>query len=139
MTSGKGIKGVVVDGGIRDIQEHRDLKFPVGSMKALQLIEQVHARYHSTLGQATFVRPSFLNVPVTIHPLPPLSEPPFPSVDVSPGDIMICDMDGCVVIPQGMVADVAALAKRLKAIDEKVRIDLIAGRGVQETMKKHRG
>jgi regulator of RNase E activity RraA len=104
----------------------------------LQSSFQVHARHHSTLGQNTFVRPSRLNIPLSIRHLPPLFETPFPNVDVTPGDILICDIDGCVAIPGRALEDVIHLAKKMKDIDEHVRRDLLAGKGVQETMKKWR-
>jgi regulator of RNase E activity RraA len=40
----KGILGVVVDGGIRDIKEHRDMEFPVCTRSFCR------AHFRSTLG-----------------------------------------------------------------------------------------
>ncbi|RSH87447.1 hypothetical protein EHS25_003357 [Saitozyma podzolica] len=83
--------------------------------------------------------PSTLSEPLTIHPLPPASEPPFPSITVSPGDYLLCDVDGCVAIPAGRVEEVVDLAEKMGLADEKVREDLEKGGGVAESMARWRG
>ena len=97
------------------------------------------ARHHTTLGPTGFSYPSVLNQPITIDPLPPLAEPRFPSVTVNPGDVLLCDIDGCVVIPSERVAEVAEAAKRRKVLDEKIREELMRGGKVGETMRRIRG
>ncbi|KAL7421697.1 hypothetical protein Q5752_003467 [Cryptotrichosporon argae] len=123
----KGIAGAVIDGGCRDLREHRALGFPV------------FARHRTTLGPSTFTRVLALNVPLTVRPVGPASDPPFPDTVVEPGDYIVADIDGVVVVPQGMEDEVASSAERAAAVDEKVRSDLEAGGGVTEIMLKWRG
>lgn len=137
----KGISAAIIDGGCRDISEHRELSYPVKCLDVLLHSEsdnQVFARHHSTLGQSSFTRPSELNCPLIIKPLPPHSVPPFPDTIVMPGDIIVADIDGVVVIPKGKVGEVVELAERGKGIDERIAEDLKAGRGVAESFAKWR-
>jgi regulator of RNase E activity RraA len=73
-----------------------------------------------------------------IKPLPPHSVPSFPDTIVMPGDILVADLDGVVVIPKGKVGEVVELAERGKAVDERIAKDLKAGRGVAESFAKWR-
>lgn len=73
-----------------------------------------------------------------IKPLLPHSVPAFPDTVVVPGDIIVADIDGVVVIPKGKVGEVVELAERGKMIDERVAKDLKAGRGVAESFAKWR-
>lgn len=123
----KGVQGAVLDGGCRDLNEHRALGFPV------------FARGHSVLGPGTFTRVRALNVPLTIKPAPPNAEPPFPEITVNPGDYVVADLDGVVVVTPDMAEKVLAKARPAREADEKVRADLLKGKGVSESMLKHRG
>jgi len=55
-----------------------------------------------------------------------------------PGDILLADLDGVVVIPRGKVREVVELAERGKEVDERIAKDLKAGRGVAESFAKWR-
>jgi len=129
MTAGaqrRGALGVVISGRCRDLAEHRSANFPV------------FARGLSTLGQSPFTRPSAVNVPVAITPVPETADA-FPEAVVSPGDIVVADEDGVVFVPPPMVELVLALAQKGRAVDAKCMEDIRAGTGIQETFKKHRG
>ncbi|KAI0829797.1 RraA-like protein [Trametes gibbosa] len=119
-------RGVIISGRCRDLAEHRAASFPV------------FARGHSTLGQSPFTRPSAVNVPLTISP-PDAAEEDFPAVQVFPGDWMIADEDGVVCVPAALAKDVVALAVKGREVDERCMQDIKAGKGVQETFKRHRG
>ncbi|KAE8537872.1 hypothetical protein D1P53_005933 [Cryptococcus gattii VGV] len=131
----KGLKGVVIRGGCRDLAEHRELGFPV------------YASYHTTLGQKSFVRPSLLSVPIDMSPhyysspsIASLYSPSFEyRIIVKPGDIIVCDEDGCVAVPPDLVERVVEKGKEGRDIDENVRKDLEKGKGVKESMAKWRG
>lgn len=131
----KGIKGVVIKGGCRDLAEHRELGFPV------------YANYHTTLGQKSFVRPSLLSVPVDMSPhyyssptIVSLYPPSFEyKITVNPGDIIVCDEDGCVAVPPDLIEKVVEKGKEGRDVDENVRKDLEKGKGVKESMAKWRG
>jgi len=55
-----------------------------------------------------------------------------------PGDILVADQDGVVVIPRGKVGEVVELAEKGKGVDERIAKDLKAGRGVAESFAKWR-
>jgi len=125
----RGVQGVVLSGRCRDIIQNRGFNFPI------------FARGHSTRGQKLLSRPSELNIPLTIHPIP---EPEtggerveiFPSTTVHPGDIIVGDVEGVVCIPLGMVDAVLKQCKVGTEVEEKRMEDLRAGKGVHATLEK---
>lgn len=131
MTAGaqsQGAVGVIISGRCRDLAEHRAADFPV------------FARGHSTVGQSPFVRPSGVNVTLTIHPKDVGDGPDaFDPVTVTPGDWIVADEDGVVCVPVDMVDKVVELAKKGQETDAKCMADIKAGKGVQASFKKHRG
>ncbi len=129
-----GVEGVILDGRCRDLSEHRQAGFPV------------FARGHSTLGQSPFTRPSELQVPLTITDptLPPSSDdspsnPPFPSITVNPGDLLLADEDGVVCVPPDLAEQAVDLAAKGVEIDARCMEDLQKGRSIKETFAEHRG
>lgn len=146
-----GVLGVVLDGRCRDLSEHRDAHFPVRPTCNVFCAQpnpesvQVFSRGHSTLGQSPFTRPSELQIPLTISD-PTLTaasnstdDPAFPSVTINPGDLILADLDGVVVVSPEMAEGVCEIAQKGKAIDEKCMEDLKQGRTIAETFKEHRG
>ncbi|KAL1680329.1 ribonuclease E inhibitor RraA/Dimethylmenaquinone methyltransferase [Schizophyllum commune] len=132
----RGALGVVISGRCRDLAEHRSLGFPV------------FARGQSTLGQSPFTRPSEINVPLTIAPIPNLGSgtdvsgsnaDAFPAAVVSPGDWIVGDEDGVVVVAQSMEEEVVEKALKGRDVDAKCMEDIKAGKGVQASFKLHRG
>lgn len=125
----RGVKGVVIDGRCRDLAEHREAGF------------SIYARGHSTLGQSPFTRPSVLQEPITIHarPDPIQGEEAFPPVTVHPGDFILADEDGVVVIPQKDIEEVVRRCHHNGEVDTKCMADLRNGRTVAATFKEHRG
>ncbi|KAL1736153.1 ribonuclease E inhibitor RraA/Dimethylmenaquinone methyltransferase [Schizophyllum commune] len=128
----RGALGVVISGRCRDLAEHRSLGFPV------------FARGQSTLGQSPFTRPSEINVPLTIAPIPnlapqPNSEDAFPAAVVSPGDWIVGDEDGVVVVAQSLEQEVVEKALKGREVDARCMEDIKAGKGVQASFKLHRG
>jgi len=63
----------------------------------------------------------------------------FPSITISPYDLILADLDGVVVVPPDLVDQVIEKAINGREVDEKCRIDLEKGRGVKETFSEHRG
>jgi len=95
----KGITGLVIDGGCRDISEIRKERFPV-FCRGIGRTE--------TIGRQE-LRPEHVNIPVTVG-----------RVLVEPGDFVIGDDDGVVVVPKEL-AD--AVSKRaLKQIQDDRRM-----------------
>ena len=94
----KGIVGLVIDGGCRDIAEIRKERFPV-FCKGVGRTE--------TVGRQE-LRPEDVNIPVTVG-----------GVLIEPGDFVMGDDDGVVVIPRN-IADVVSL-RALKQFQEDRR------------------
>jgi len=125
MTAGaktRGVRGVVVDGRVRDLAEQREDGFPV------------FARAPSILGAGAFTRPSSLAIPVTIH-----RGDGHPPLIVHPGDVIVADLDGVVCVPVERVAEVAEECRKGMETDARCMEAIRAGAGVQETFKKFRG
>lgn len=102
---------------------------------------QIYARGHSTLGQSPFTRPSLLQEPITIHARqdPTQTEEAFPSVTIHPGDYILADEDGVVIVPRSDIEEVLKRCKKNKEVDAKCMADLKQGRSIAETFKEHRG
>jgi regulator of RNase E activity RraA len=142
-----GAAGAIVDGRVRDLQEHRDLGFPVRSppTQVIKLFPshssiyahthtQVFARGVSTTAGQEVARPSEVNVPVRLN-----GGTAQPNAWIHPGDYIVADLDGVVCIPQALVQRVLEHASQLVARDEKVKADIRAGRSVQDAFREHRG
>lgn len=130
MTAGaqaRGAVGAVVSGRVRDVAEQRAAGFTL------------FARGRSTLGQSPFTRPSAVQVPLRISPQPVVVDVALEAVEVHPGDVIIGDEDGVVCVPRALAEKVGEVAERGREVDARCLEDIKAGKGVQETFKKHRG
>jgi 4-hydroxy-4-methyl-2-oxoglutarate aldolase len=93
-----GIAGVIVDGAVRDIEAIRALGFPMYAIGA------------NPNGPTKLV-PGRINWPVSVG-----------GVTVNPGDLVVADADGVVVVEPGKVPAVLDAAKQ-KLSDETARIE----------------
>lgn len=118
-----GAAGVVIDGRFRDINEHRELG------------TGLFAREGSILGSGGFTRASEINVPVKyqIEGLESSAE-----VEIRPGDIIMGDADGVVVVPVEAVGKCLELCKERWEIDQKTMECLENGEEMGPTIKKLR-
>lgn len=136
-----GAKGVVVDGNVRDLGEHREMGFPVSTHSCKTLIrrhtdgikKQVFAKGTSALGSNTFTRASGLNVPVQFT-----SETQKRPLTINPGDLILADLDGVVVVPVEHAEKCLKICEERFEIDEKTMEALKKGEPMGETLARLR-
>jgi 4-hydroxy-4-methyl-2-oxoglutarate aldolase len=94
----KGVEGIVLDGGCRDTYEVRKIQFPVfcrtiGRTEVIGRIE---------------IKPENVNVPITVG-----------GACVNPGDIVVGDDDGVVIVPKNVATKVLERAEKQLELDRK--------------------
>jgi regulator of RNase E activity RraA len=103
----RGVAGIVTDGGFRDSPDIAKMPFPVYHQRPA-------APTNLTIHQAIDI-----NVPVGCGDAP-----------VFPGDIIVGDAEGVVVIPAHLADEVAAEAVEMTAFEDFVQEQVMAGRSI---------
>lgn len=111
----RGVRGYIVDGGCRDVAAIAKLGFPVW------------CRFFTPRGVAASWLPDAYGEPVTIG-----------DVRLAPGDYVVADADGVVLVPGARAGEVAAAAKHSLAVEQRIRDDITSGVDPLEAHLRHR-
>lgn len=115
----RGCAGIVVDGGVRDIAYIRTLGLPI--MARYQTPAQAIGRWRVTGHQ----------IPVRVRGA--LDE----WITVNPGDIVVGDDDGSIVIPAGLVEAVAERVRDWSESESEARREIIQGLPLLDALAKY--
>jgi regulator of RNase E activity RraA len=109
----KGVSGVVIDGASRDIDEARELEFPVYARGAVPMT-----------ARGRVVQESFNQ------------EIQFAGVQCRPGDLVIADGSGVVIIPKEKEVEVMAVAEGIYAKEQEMAAGIRKGFSGLEMLEK---
>jgi regulator of RNase E activity RraA len=102
----RGCAGALVDGGVRDLAWLEQAGFPV------------FARYRTPVQSIGRWRVTGDGIPV------PMPGATVPHVEVAPGDFVLADGDGAIVVPAALAEEVLGRAERLGAREAQIRAEL---------------
>lgn len=115
----RGCVGALLDGGIRDIRWIVEQNFPL------------FARYRTPVQSIGRWKVNACQIPVTLRGATAKL------VQVAPGDFILADEDGALVIPQAIVEQVLLEAEALTEKERQIRIDLQAGLTLADALGKY--
>lgn len=108
----KGCIGAVLDGGARDLEMILEMDFPL------------FYRFSSPASSVGRWSIRDFNVPIVIG-----------KARVNPGDIVIADIDGVVVVPLSIAREIAHDVRKLTDTEKMMRSDLSKGRAITDVYK----
>ena len=114
----RGCVGALVDGGIRDVRWIGELGFPV------------YARYRTPVQSIGRWRVTGWGDPV---PMPGATTA---EVTVAPGDLVLADDDGAIVVPAGVAEQVLERAEALGAKEVAIRKELADGLSLSDALAR---
>ena len=115
MAHRRGLAGTVIHGVCRDASRSLELGYPIFSRGVCM-----------RTGRGR-VQSDGYQVPVSLG-----------DVRVEPGDMLVGDTDGVVVIPQSRLDDVLAAARDIAEAEDRIRTEIEAGSRLDEARRRHR-
>jgi regulator of RNase E activity RraA len=115
----RGCVGSLIDGGIRDIKWIAKQNFPI------------FAKYRTPVQSIGRWKVNGWQIPVMLHG----ATSSF--VQVNPGDFILADEDGAIVIPEKIVDQVLKGAEALTEKERQIRVDLQAGLTLADALAKY--
>ena len=110
----KGVRGAILDGGIRDVAFLLDIGF------------QAWARFHTPRDIVGWWLPRATDVEIVIG-----------DVRIAPGDYMLGDRDGVVRLPRAEAQDIVTRAEAAMATESRVRTAILEGMDPQQAYLQH--
>ncbi len=107
----KGVKGVVIDGSVRDLEEINKLKFPIFSKSTCAIAGKPKNEGN-------------INVSINIS-----------NVVINPGDIIVGDCNGVVVIEKNKIEEILNNVKLIKRKEGNIRKKIMNGFDLEEILK----
>ena len=114
-TAMRSIRGVITDGACRDVEQARELGFPVFARA------QVPVTARGRLQQKSVGAPGSLG-----------------EMTVEPGDVVLADEGGVVIIPRARAIEVLEAAQRLSARGARIEAEVRAGVPLPPAMRDAR-
>ncbi len=108
-----GCRGAIVDGGVRDTDKVLRQDFPV------------FCRYRTSNGMLGRFRMTAYQVPIRIG-----------VVVVQPGDVLVGDIDGVIVVPRRLAVDTLIAAERIVASEVEIKEMIAAGATPKEVVER---
>ena len=110
---GKGIRAAAIDGGIRDTHQIVEADFPVWY------------KYRSSNGSLGRCLITHFQIPIQIG-----------RVFIRPGDVVVGDVDGVLVVPRAVAYDVLTRAEEIRENEKKIFGWVAEGESAQDIMDK---
>ncbi|KAI1263894.1 RraA-like protein [Xylariaceae sp. FL1019] len=114
-----GAVGSVIDGRFRDLQEQRELSYPI------------FARDTGTAPPAELLKVADVNVPVKLQTAEQ-------DMEIRPGDYLIADLNGVVVLPVELAEQALLLMQEQVEADDQMAVAIKNGMSFVEASKRFR-
>ena len=105
----RGVRGAIIDGGIRDTTDILEQGFPIWY------------RYRTSNGSLSRAKITDYQVPITVG-----------GVIIKPGDLVIADIDGALIVPRKLVEPVLERAEAIEANEGEFKEWVDAGLSAEE-------
>jgi 4-hydroxy-4-methyl-2-oxoglutarate aldolase len=110
---GRGAEGTVIDGVCRDIGAIKAMNYPVFTKGSFMVTGKDRVELDA------------VGVPVSVS-----------GVQVRPGDVILGDDTGVIVVPQGLVQQIVELAEKIDETDRRIVDELRRGSSLRDARKK---